>query len=182
MAAFARHRDELGRAPTALGNDPADRLGTPAYNQEGESVMKVGIYARVACKADRPDGTIGLQLQALRAKVAVERHEVVAEFVDNGYSGLRLDRPGLGALRQAASAGTIEAVWCLSADRLARDYAYQLLILDELAGHQVTVRFSDGTSVDDARQLAQLWATMSGPVNVDGQPRRPGPKAGTHES
>jgi hypothetical protein len=171
----------VGR-PQHCGNDPADRLGTPAYNQEGESVMKVGIYARVARKADRPDGTIGLQLQALRAKVAVERHEVVAEFIDNGYSGLRLDRPGLDALRQAASAGTIEAVWCLSADRLARDYAYQLLILDELAGHQVTVRFSDGTSVDDARLLAQLWATMSGPVDVDGQPRRRGPKAGTHES
>jgi site-specific DNA recombinase len=138
--------------------------------------MKVGIYARVAYNADRPDGAIGRQLETLRAKVAAEHDEVAAEFVDDGYSGLRLDRPGLDALREAASARTVEAVWCVSADRLARDYAHQLLILDELAGHQVPVRFGDATSVDDARRLAQIWATMNGRVN--GSPQRDG----SHES
>ena len=49
------------------------------------------------------------------------------------YSGARLDRPGLDTLRDAAEAGRIEAVWCLSPDRLARSFAYQMLILDELS-------------------------------------------------
>ena len=61
-----------------------------------------------------------------------------AEFVDDGHSGARLDRPGLDALRDAAEAGLIERVWCLSPDRLARAYAYQVLVLDELDRFGVT--------------------------------------------
>ena len=77
-------------------------------------------------------GTIGSQVEVLRARMAAEGHEIVAEFLDDGYSGARLDRPGLDALRDAAEAGAIEAVWCLTPDRLARSYAYQMLVLDEL--------------------------------------------------
>ena len=61
--------------------------------------------------------------------MAAEGHEIVAEFLDDGYSGARLDRPGLDALRDAAEAGVIETVWCLTPDRLARSYAYQMLVL-----------------------------------------------------
>ena len=95
--------------------------------------MRVGIYARVSTDAQEARGTIGSQLEVLRARVAAEGDELVAEFIDDGYSGARLDRPGLDAMRDAAEQGTIDAVWCLSPDRLARSYAYQILILDELA-------------------------------------------------
>ena len=40
-----------------------------------------------------------------------------------GGLGARLDRPGLDVLRDAAEAGVIEAVWCLTPDRLARSFA-----------------------------------------------------------
>ncbi|MGW6261137.1 recombinase family protein [Streptomyces sp. NPDC055085] len=53
-----------------------------------------------------------------------------------------MDRPGLAALRDAAEAGLFELVWCLSPDRLARVYAYQVVVLDELARLQVKVRFT----------------------------------------
>ena len=76
----------------------------------------------------------------LRERVAAEGDELVAEFFDDGHSGARLDRPGLDALRDAAEAGLIERVWCLSPDRLARVYAYQVIVLDELARHGVEVR------------------------------------------
>ena len=46
--------------------------------------------------------------------VAAEGHELVAEFIDDGHSGARLDRPGLDGLRDAAEAGLLDAVWCLS--------------------------------------------------------------------
>ena len=58
-------------------------------------------------------------------------------------SGARLDRPGLDQLRDAAEAGQLDAVWCLSPDRLARMYAYQVIVLDELSRHGVSVRFHD---------------------------------------
>jgi site-specific DNA recombinase len=60
-----------------------------------------------------------------------------------GTPGARLDRPGLDALRDAAEAGLIERAWCLSPDRLARAYAYPVLVLDELARFGVTVAFTD---------------------------------------
>ena len=105
--------------------------------------MRVALYARVSTEASRPRGTIGSQLAVLRDRVGAEGDELVGEFVDDGHSGARLDRPGLDALRDAAEAGLIERVWCLSPDRLARVYAYQVLVLDELARFGVEVRFTD---------------------------------------
>ena len=57
--------------------------------------MNVGLYARVSSDAQEARGTIGSQLEALRARVIAEGDNLVAEFVDDGCSGARLDRPGL---------------------------------------------------------------------------------------
>ena len=81
--------------------------------------MKVALYARVSSEAQQARGTIGSQLEVLRARVTAEGHELVGEFCDDGYSGARLNRPGLDALRDQAEAGAFDAVWCLSPDRLA---------------------------------------------------------------
>ncbi len=51
--------------------------------------MRYGMYARVSTDAQEARGTIGSQLEALRAKVAADGDELVAEFVDDGYSGAR---------------------------------------------------------------------------------------------
>jgi site-specific DNA recombinase len=126
--------------------------------------MKVAIYARVSTENQEIRGTIGSQLAVLRARVATEQHELVAEFCDDGYSGARLDRPGLDALRDAAEAGVIEAVWCLSPDRLARMYAYQVIVLDELNRHGVRVLFTDAPALDDdpqARLLIQVQGVIA---------------------
>ena len=126
--------------------------------------MRVGIYARVSTEAQEARGTIGSQLEALRARVAAEGDELVAEFVDDGMSGARLDRPGLDALRDAAEQGSVEAVWCLSPDRLARSFAYQMLVLDELARLGVAVCFTDSPPIDDdpeARLLVQVQGVIA---------------------
>jgi hypothetical protein len=105
--------------------------------------MKVALYARVSTERQAERGTIGSQLQVLREHVTAGGDELAGEYVDDGQSGARLDRRGLDALRDAAEAGLFELVWCLSPDRLARAYAYQVLVLDELARFGVTVRFTD---------------------------------------
>lgn len=105
--------------------------------------MRVAIYCRVSTEAQEARGTIGSQRAALVERAAAEGHELVAEFLDDGHSGARLDRPGLDGLRDAAEAGLLDAVWCLSPDRLARVYAYQVIVLDELARHGMTVLFAD---------------------------------------
>ena len=125
--------------------------------------MRVALYARVSTESQQARGTIGSQLAVLRERVGLEGDEPVAEFCDDGHSGARLDRPGLDALRDAAEAGLIERVWCLSPDRLARVYAYQVIVLDELARHGVSVRFTDAPPVDDDPQ-AKLLTQVQGVI------------------
>src|SRR5829696_7015732 len=125
--------------------------------------MRVALYARVSTESQQARGTIGSQLAVLRERVGAEGEEVVAEFCDDGHSGARLDRPGLDALRDSAEAGLIERVWCLSPDRLARVYAYQVIVLDELARHGVGVRFTDAPPLDDDPQ-AKLLTQVQGVI------------------
>src|SRR2546421_12687154 len=104
--------------------------------------MRVAVYARVSTEAQEARGTIGSQIAALRERADAECHELVAEFVDDGHSGARLDRPDLDALRDAAEAGLLDAVWCLSPGRLARGYAPQGIVLDAPGRHRVAGRFA----------------------------------------
>jgi len=118
--------------------------------------MRVAIYARVSTESQEARGTIGSQLDVLRKRVAAEGHQLVAEYCDDGCSGARLDRPGLDAMRDAAEAGKIDAVWCLSPDRLARVYAYQVIVIDELVRCGVSVLFHDTPALDNDPQTHLL--------------------------
>ena len=125
--------------------------------------MRIGLYARVSTERQQGRGTVGSQLDALRAAARADGHEVIEEFVDDGYSGARLDRPALDRLRDAAEAGVLDGVLCLCVDRLARAYAYQVLILEELERFGVTVRFLEGPSPSDDPQ-ATLLIQMQGVI------------------
>jgi site-specific DNA recombinase len=118
--------------------------------------VRVAIYARVSTESQEARGSIGSQLEDLRRKMTELGHEVVHEYTDDGYSGARLDRPGLDALRDAAETGLFEQVWCLTPDRLARSYAYQILVTDELARHGVQVRYLDAPPLDDDAEATLL--------------------------
>lgn len=125
--------------------------------------MRVGLYARVSTERQKERGTIGSQLEALRAAAAADGNEVLEEFIDDGHSGARLDRPALDRLRDAAEAGVLDGVLCLRVDRLARAYPYQVLILEELERFGVTVRFLEGPSPSDDPQ-ATLLIQMQGVI------------------
>jgi site-specific DNA recombinase len=126
--------------------------------------MKVAIYARVSTERQAERGTIGSQLEALRRHVSDAGDELIGEYVDDGHSGARLDRPALDALRDAAEGGMFEQVWCLSPDRLARAYAYQVLVLDELARFGVKVRFSDSPALATDDPQATLLTQVQGVI------------------
>jgi site-specific DNA recombinase len=126
--------------------------------------MRVALYARVSTERQAERGTIGSQLEQLRSHIAAAGHELVGEYVDDGHSGARLNRPGLDGLRDAAEAGLFEQVWCLSPDRLARAYAYQVLVLDELARFGVTVRFTDAPDIAPNDPQAVLLTQVQGVI------------------
>src|SRR4051794_3133041 len=105
--------------------------------------MRAAIYARVSTERQERQQSIDSQLAGLRRWAEAEGHELAEAHVfrDDGYSGSRLDRPGLDGLRDAVSDAAVEIVAVLSPDRLARRYAYQVLLLEEFRRAGVEVAF-----------------------------------------
>src|SRR5689334_21039274 len=103
---------------------------------------RVAIYARVS-DPHAPEGTIASQIAALEARLAQEgvRLEPDHRFVDDGYTGATLIRPALERLRDAVAAGTVDRLYVLCPDRLARHYAWQVLLIDEFRRAGVEVVF-----------------------------------------
>jgi len=126
--------------------------------------MRAALYARVSSEGQAQRGTIASQVSLLEAKVAEVSDELVASFIDDGRSGARIDRPGLDELRDQAQAGVFERVWVLTPDRLARNFAHQMFVLDELARCGVAVCFTDAPPLEDdpqARLLVQVQGVIA---------------------
>jgi hypothetical protein len=93
------------------------------------------IYARVSSDQQREANTIASQTSALIEFAQGHDLEVPGEWVfeDDGYTGATLERPGLERVRDLAAEGQIQVVLAYSPDRLSRKYAYQILLIEELA-------------------------------------------------
>src|SRR5512135_329582 len=83
-------------------------------------------------------------------------------YIDEGYSGSRLDRPALDRLRDAAREGQFDAVVVYSPDRLARRYAYQVVLLEEFRKAGCPVEFVHRPISDDPHD--QLLLQIQGAV------------------
>jgi site-specific DNA recombinase len=126
--------------------------------------MRAAVYARVSTERQERQQTIDSQLDALRAWARDAGHELTEGHIlrDEGFSGTRLDRPGLDALRDAVRDGEVDIVGILSPDRLARRYAYQVLILEEFRRAGCAVAFLNHTISDDPGD--QLLLQIQGAV------------------
>ena len=98
------------------------------------STIEAALYARVSSDAQAQEQTIESQVADLRRRAsedAVSLQEANC-FLDDGVSGSTLNRPALERLRDAAYIGQFQRLYVHSPDRLARKYAYQVLVVDEL--------------------------------------------------
>jgi site-specific DNA recombinase len=104
------------------------------------------IYARVSSTRQRQEQTIQSQTAALLVHAEQQGLDVPPEWVfeDEGYSGATLVRPALERLRDLVCQVPVEVVLCHAPDRLARRYAYQALLIEELARAGTEVRFLNG--------------------------------------
>jgi site-specific DNA recombinase len=112
------------------------------------------IYARVSSEQQREANTIASQTASLLEFAKSQDLEVPKEWVfeDDGYSGATLERPGLEHVRDLAAEGQIQVVLAYSPDRLSRKYAYQILLIEELARNGVETLFvkaPQGSSAED---------------------------------
>jgi site-specific DNA recombinase len=105
--------------------------------------IQVAIYARVSSEQQAEAHTVASQVVALRERVAADGLTVseAMQFLDEGYSGATLVRPALERLRDVVAAGSVDRLYVHSPDRLARKYAYQVLLVDEFRRAGVEIIF-----------------------------------------
>ena len=116
--------------------------------------LRAGFYARVSGDQQVKEETIASQIEALRQRIREDGLTLEEElsFIEDGYSGKTLVRPALERLRDVAAAGGLDRLYVHSPDRLARKYAYQVLLIEELRRCGVEVIFLNrqiGTSPED---------------------------------
>src|SRR6516162_6553603 len=111
------------------------------------TTIRAAFYARVSSEQQAAAHTIESQISALSERAQSDGTPVPLErqFVDDGVSGATLVRPALDRLRDLAAVGAIDRIYVHSPDRLARNYAYQVLLLDEWRRANVELVFLNGS-------------------------------------
>jgi site-specific DNA recombinase len=105
--------------------------------------IRAALYARVSSEQQVIEETIESQLNFLMDRIRTDGVEVPLElrFIDDGYSAETILRPGLERLRDTAATGAIDRLYIQDPDRLGRDYAYQMVLVDELRQYGIEIIF-----------------------------------------
>ncbi len=121
------------------------------------------LYGRVSTPQQGEEATIESQIAVLETFARQQGYQLMPElyFQDLGISGTQLDRPALNRLRDLAAEGLFGVLLCYSPDRLARHYAYQWVLLDELRRVGVEVIFVNQPAAPDGPQ-GQLFLGIQG--------------------
>ena len=124
-------------------------------------MKRIAIYARVSTDKQ----TCENQLQELRVIAERMNYTIVAEFVDNGISGMktRQDRPALDQLMKSATQRKFDMVMCWSIDRLGRSLQNLVEILNELQAMRIDLFFLQqgmDTSTPSGRMIFSVFGAI----------------------
>jgi DNA invertase Pin-like site-specific DNA recombinase len=147
------------RAPKTLPAAP------PAPAAGALSLKRAALYARVSTEKQAREDTVASQVDLLYKAAAASGYDIAptSVFIDEDVSGTRLDRPALDRLRDLAAEGVCEVLLVTVPDRLARRYAYQVLLVEEFhrCGCEVVfVQHSLGAS-PEAQMLVQMQGVFA---------------------
>jgi site-specific DNA recombinase len=132
-------------AATAPVNGSASRVSghDAAYTSRDGPLTRAALYARVSTAKQEREDTVASQVALLYQAAEAHGYEVLPGhvFIDEGVSGTRLDRPALDRLRDLAADGAFEVILVTVPDRLARRYAYQVVLVEEFTRCGCAVSF-----------------------------------------
>ena len=94
--------------------------------------MRAALYARVSCTTPQTKPAMASQLEVLRDHAASRGMKIIEEFTDEGSSGLRPDRAGLERMRDLTEQRGFDVLLSCGPDRLARNPALRVLLVEEL--------------------------------------------------
>ena len=123
---------------------------------------QTAIYARVSTDEQAEHGTsLDEQVRVCRQRLAPGEEAHV--HIDAGLSGTTLDRPQLQAILAAARRGSLARLIAYDPDRLSRNAAHLLLLVDELRGAGVAVEFVNFAT--DLSPDGRLLFTVRGAIS-----------------
>jgi site-specific DNA recombinase len=126
---------------------------------------QVALYARVSSDRQGAEGPIASPLASLHAYAEEHSYAIDTDliFIDDGFRGATLIRPGLDALRDRAMMGTLERVLVLAPDRLARNQAHQLVLIEawKRLGVDIVLVNRPSAHTPEAQLLRQMQGVMA---------------------
>jgi site-specific DNA recombinase len=123
-------------APAAAQSPASYVTAGDAREESGGGLLKrAALYARVSTDKQEREEPVASQVDLLQQAAETYGYAVLPGnvFIDDGISGTRQDRPALERLRDLAAEGAFEVVLVTAHDRLARRYAYQVVLIEELS-------------------------------------------------
>ncbi len=104
---------------------------------------RIAAYARVSTQKQESNETINSQIAIIKTFLEDNGHKIADEhiYIDEGFSGSVMARPGLDKLRDGVAMQRYDKVLVYDPDRLARKYVYQMLIVEEFERHECSLYF-----------------------------------------
>lgn len=98
-----------------------------------------GLYARVSTSRQEEQETIDSQVSELKTRIKRDGNVLPEDniYVDDGWTGGVLERPGLDAMRDGASLEQFETLYVYDRGRVSRKFAYQEIIIEELMNKRI---------------------------------------------
>jgi site-specific DNA recombinase len=120
--------------------------------------IRTASYLRVSSQRQADEKTIDSQQADVRARAARDgvSMDSAFEYIDDGYSGSELLRPALERLRDHVAASMIDRLYIHSPDRLARRFAHQAILLEEMEKHGCEVFFLNQDGLPDSPETKML--------------------------
>jgi site-specific DNA recombinase len=116
------------------------------------------IYVRVSTEEQATKGySIQGQIDACIKKAGTSD---VLQYVDEGWTGEIMERPGLTRLREDMKKGIVEELICYDPDRLSRKLMNQLILDDEFKRQGVRILFVNGEYAETSE--GHLFFSMRG--------------------
>ena len=109
-------------------------------NSPEKEIKLVALYARVSTSNQEDQKTVEAQISEVK-EFAKDKYTIVAEYIDEGWSGDILERPRLDQLRLDAKLKLWEAVICYDPDRLGRQLFHQQIVITELKQREIEILF-----------------------------------------
>src|SRR6266436_1304727 len=158
MASHRAFTTETTTAAAAYGSASHVPARDATQTSGWRFLTRAALYAHVSTDKQEREETVASQVDLLRQTAEAHGYEVLPGnvFIDDGISGTCLDRPALDRLRDLAAEGAFEVILVTASDRLARRYAYQVVLVEEFirGGCEVVfVHQSPGASPEEQMLL-----------------------------